>query len=159
MVVITVPREWTAVAAASSEGLIVEFDDVVKFARIVRIFDTDIPRTLFGVRTDGACLAELDQHVLIACVFKYVVDVIRDESLRYPVEGELHARAIETNRLRVVIDVLPSGAFQCCGDLVQGGRFIGFGELLEVFCVGLPERLDGRVEQAIAQCVGLIDRS
>ncbi len=84
--------------------------------------------------------------MLIACIAEDIADVISDEALGDAIERQLHVWLIKLNRVGSVVQMLPSSAGECCAECCFAGSFGGIRRLLKVLRVGLPQRLDGRVE-------------
>ena len=155
MVVVAVGRKKTAVAAAGGECLIVELGNFVDLLGLLCVFNPNAPGALLGMWADGAGFAELNQHVLIACIFEDAADVISDEALRDAIERQLHVWLIKLNRAGIVVQMLPTSAGECCAERCFAWPCGGMGRLLKVLRVGLPQRLYGGVEQTLAQLIRL----
>ena len=95
--------------------------------------------------------------MLIACIFESCADVIGDESLGNSIERQLHAGAFEFNHACIIIEMLSAGARECCLNLASARPFGGIWGLFKMLRIGLPQGLDGRVEQPLAKAVCLLD--
>ena len=146
MVVVAAGRKKAAVTAAGGEGLIVELGNFVDLLGLLCIFNPNAPRALFGMWADGAGFAELNQHMLVACIAEDIADVISDEALGDAIERQLHVWLIKLNRVGSVVQMLPASAGEGCAEGCLTRPCAGIRGLLKVLRVGLPQRLDGRVE-------------
>ena len=63
----------------------------------------------------------------------------------------------EFNHACIIIEMLSAGPRECCLNLASARPFGGIWGLFKMLRIGLPQGLDGRVEQPLAKAVCLLD--